>query len=48
MHDYEHESKTILTLFLTTVASMGEDRRWVYDGWKKNWAHIDEWWEKDR
>ena len=46
MHDQEHESKTILTLFLTTVASMGEDRRWVYDGWKKNGAHTDEWWEK--
>jgi hypothetical protein len=28
------------------MASMGEDRRWIYDGWKKNWAHTDEWWEK--
>jgi hypothetical protein len=46
MHDLERESKTILILYLTTVASMGEDRRWMYDGWKKNGAHIDEWWKK--
>jgi hypothetical protein len=25
---------------------MGDDRRWMYDGWKRNRAHIDEWWEK--
>jgi hypothetical protein len=25
---------------------MGEDRCWMYDGWKKNGAHTDEWWEK--
>jgi hypothetical protein len=25
---------------------MGDDRRWMYDGWKKNGAHTDEWWEK--
>jgi hypothetical protein len=25
---------------------MGEDHRWMYDGWKKNGAHTDEWWEK--
>jgi hypothetical protein len=46
MHDEECESKIILILYLTTVASMGEDRCWMYDGWKKNGAHIDEWWEK--
>jgi hypothetical protein len=39
MHDYERESKTILILYLTTVTSMGEDRRSMYDGWKKNGAH---------
>jgi hypothetical protein len=33
----------VLILYLTTVASMGEDRRWMYDGWKKNGAHTDEW-----
>jgi hypothetical protein len=26
MHDLERESKTILILYLTTVACMGEDR----------------------
>jgi hypothetical protein len=25
---------------------MGDDRRWIYDGWKRNGAQIDEWWEK--
>jgi hypothetical protein len=25
---------------------MGEDRRWMYDDWKKTGAHTDEWWEK--
>jgi hypothetical protein len=25
---------------------MGEDRHWIYDGWKKNGTHTDEWWEK--
>jgi hypothetical protein len=25
---------------------MGDDHRWMYDCWKKNGAHIDEWWEK--
>jgi hypothetical protein len=25
---------------------MGDDRQWMYDGWKRNRAHIDEWWEK--
>jgi hypothetical protein len=25
---------------------MGDDRRWMYDGWKRNGAHTDEWWEK--
>jgi hypothetical protein len=25
---------------------MGEDRHWMYDGWKKNGAHTYEWWEK--
>jgi hypothetical protein len=25
---------------------MGDDRRWMYDGWKRNRAHTDEWWEK--
>jgi hypothetical protein len=25
---------------------MAEDRRWMYDGWKKNGAQIDEWWQK--
>jgi hypothetical protein len=25
---------------------MGEDRHWMYDGWKKNGAHTDEWGEK--
>jgi hypothetical protein len=46
MHDLECESKTILILYLTIVSSMGDDRRWMYDGWKRNGAHIDEWWEK--
>jgi hypothetical protein len=25
---------------------MGDDRLWMYDGWKRNRAHTDEWWEK--
>jgi hypothetical protein len=25
---------------------MGDDRRWMYDGRKRNRAHTDEWWEK--
>jgi hypothetical protein len=25
---------------------MGDDRRWMYDGWKRNEAHTDEWWDK--
>jgi hypothetical protein len=25
---------------------MGDDHRWMYDGWKRNGAHTDEWWEK--
>jgi hypothetical protein len=46
MHDLGHESKTILILYLTTVSSMGGNHQWMYDGWKRNGAHIDEWWEK--
>jgi hypothetical protein len=25
---------------------MGDDRWWMYDSWKRNGAHTDEWWEK--
>jgi hypothetical protein len=25
---------------------MGDDHQWMYDGWKRNGAHTDEWWEK--
>jgi hypothetical protein len=25
---------------------MGDDRRWMYDGWKRNGAHTNEWWDK--
>jgi hypothetical protein len=25
---------------------MGDDRRWMHDGWKRNGAHTDEWWDK--
>jgi hypothetical protein len=25
---------------------MGDNRRWMYDGWKRNGAHTDKWWEK--
>jgi hypothetical protein len=25
---------------------MGDDHRWMYDGWKRNGAHTDEWWDK--
>jgi hypothetical protein len=25
---------------------MGDNRRWMYDGWKRNEAHTDKWWEK--
>jgi hypothetical protein len=25
---------------------VGDDRRWIYDGWKRNGAHTDEWWGK--
>jgi hypothetical protein len=46
MHDSGRESKTILILYLTIVLSMGDDRRWMYDDWKRNGAHTDEWWKK--
>jgi hypothetical protein len=46
MHDQEHESKTILILYLAIVSSMGDDCWWMYIGWKRNGAHTDEWWEK--
>jgi hypothetical protein len=35
----------MLILYLTTVSSMGDDHRWMYDGWKRNGAHTDEWWD---
>jgi hypothetical protein len=25
---------------------MGDHRRWIYDGWKRNGAHTNEWWDK--
>jgi hypothetical protein len=25
---------------------MGDNRRWMYDGWKRNGAHTNEWWDK--
>jgi hypothetical protein len=25
---------------------MGDNCRWMYDGWKRNGTHTDEWWEK--
>jgi hypothetical protein len=25
---------------------MGDDHRWMYDGWKRNGAQTDEWWKK--
>jgi hypothetical protein len=25
---------------------MGDNRRWMYDVWKRNGAHTDEWWDK--
>jgi hypothetical protein len=25
---------------------MGDDHRWMYDGWKRNGAHTDKWWDK--
>jgi hypothetical protein len=25
---------------------MSDDHRWMYDGWKRNGTHTDEWWEK--
>jgi hypothetical protein len=39
-------SKNILILYLTTISNMGDDHRWMYDGWKRNGAHIDKWWDK--
>jgi hypothetical protein len=33
-------------LYLTIVSSMSDDRRWMYDGWKRNEAHKDEWCDK--
>jgi hypothetical protein len=29
-----------------TVSSMSDNHCWMYDGWKKNDTHTDEWWEK--
>jgi hypothetical protein len=25
---------------------MGDNRQWMYDGWKRNMAHTNEWWDK--
>jgi hypothetical protein len=25
---------------------MGDNHHWIYDGWKRNGEHTDEWWEK--
>jgi hypothetical protein len=37
-----------MILYLPTASSMGDDRHWMYDGWKKSGAHIDEWWDKTK
>jgi hypothetical protein len=37
-----------MILYLTIASSMGDDRRWMYDGWKRSGAHIDEWWDKTK
>jgi hypothetical protein len=35
-----------MILYLTTTSSMSDDRRSMYDGWKRSEAYIDEWWDK--
>jgi hypothetical protein len=25
---------------------MGDDRQWMYNGWKRNGAHTNDWWKK--
>jgi hypothetical protein len=46
MHDSERKRKTILILYITTISGMDDDRRWMYDGWKRNGANTDGWWDK--
>jgi hypothetical protein len=33
------KSKTMMIFYLPTASSMGDDRRWMYDGWKRSGAH---------
>jgi hypothetical protein len=37
-----------MILYLPTTSSMGDDHRWMYDGWKRSWEHTDEWWDKTK
>jgi hypothetical protein len=46
MHDSERKSKTILILYIATISGMGDDRQWMYDGWKRTGANTDGWWDK--
>jgi hypothetical protein len=35
-----------MILYLPIASSMGDNRRWMYDGWKKSGPHVYLWWDK--
>jgi hypothetical protein len=39
-------SELIISTGSELLATMGEDRKWMYDGWKKNGSHSREWVDK--
>jgi hypothetical protein len=39
-------SKLIVPFGLELLATMGDDQKWMYDGWRKNGAHLREWVDK--
>jgi hypothetical protein len=38
----------LIILYLGTSSFMGDDRRWMYNGWNKSQAHSEEWWNKTK
>jgi hypothetical protein len=37
-----------MILYLHIASSMGDDRQWMYDGWKKSGAHTHLWWHNTK
>jgi hypothetical protein len=38
----------LIILYHPTTSSMGDDHRWMYDGWNKSGVHSKEWWDKTK